>query len=163
MLRYLLLMLLVAGSTACGPPASSTAASGDTPELTDEVIHERINDARVYDIPPEEGTGNNNNNNPPITWGFDWDEPKEITVVSRDVRGKRATVVLDIKTRTNPQRRGPARHVAGQIKTEWELETGWVLRRWEIDHVENISMKYRDDPPPAGGPSPPGPPPGPRR
>ena len=153
MLRYLLLMLLVAGSTACGPPASSTAASGDTPELTDEVIHERINDARVYDIPHESGASPNSNT-PPITWGFDFDEPKEITVVSRDVRGKRATVILDIKTRTNPQRRGPVRQVFGQIKTEWELATGWVLRRWEIDHVENISMKYRDDPPPAVPPSP---------
>ena len=158
MLRYLLLMLLVAGSTACGPPASSTAASGDTPELTDEVIHERINDARVYDIPPEEGS-----DNPPITWGFDFDEPKEITVVSREVNGPRATVILDIKTRTNPQRRGPARHLAGQIKTEWELRTGWVLRRWEIDRTENISMTYKDDPPPAGTPPPPGAPPSPKR
>ena len=152
--------LLIAGSTACGPPSSqgpgSSASSEVTPELTDEIIHERINDARVYDVPPENPPGD------PITWGFDFDEPKEITIVSREVNGNKATVVLDIRTRTSPQRRGPVRRLAGQLKTEWELRTGWVLRRWEIDHTENISMTYKDDPPPAGTP-PPGAPPSPKR
>jgi len=153
---FLAAALLIAGTSACGPPSSSqgspSSAPGEaTPELTDEVIHERINDARVYDIPPEEG---NIGPNHTVAWSFDFDEPKEITIISREVNGNSATVVMDIKTRTNPQRRGPARYVAGQIRTDWRLETGWVLRRWEIVNTENISMKYRDDPPPA--PPPPG-------
>lgn len=144
--------LLIAVTSACGPPSSSQGSSSSAPgeaapELTDEVIHERINDARVYDIPPEQGNGN------PVPWSFDFDEPKEITIISREVNGNSATVVLDIKTRTNPQRRGPARYVAGQVRTDWRLETGWVLRRWEIVNTENISMKYKDEAPP---PLPPG-------
>ena len=144
--------LLIAGTSACGPPSSqsgdqgssSTGASEATPELTKEVIDKRINDARVYDVMPENPPGD------PITWGFDEDEPKEITVVEQKVEGNRATVVLDIKTGSSPRAR-VRRHLAGQIRTDWELSTGWLLRRWEIVNTENISMKYKDDPPPPPG------------
>ena len=141
---------LIAVTSACGPPSSSQgspSAPGEvTPELTKEVIDKRINDARVYDVMPENPPGD------PITWGFDEDEPKEITVVEQKVEGNRATVVLDIKTGSSPRAR-VRRHLAGQIRTDWELSTGWLLRRWEIVNTENISMKYKDEPPP---PPPPG-------
>jgi hypothetical protein len=139
--------LLIAGTSACGPPSSSQgsqpSAPGEAaPELTKEIIDVRINDARVYDVPPENPPGD------PIPWGFDEDEPKEITVIDQKVEGNSATVVLDIKTSSSPRSR-VRRHLAGQIRTDWQLRTGWVLRRWEIVNTENISMKYRDDPPPA--------------
>lgn len=111
------------------------------PPLTKEIIDERINDARVYEVMPESGVGD------PIPWGFDEDEPKEIVVVEQQVAGPRTTIVLDIKTESNP-RANTRRHLSGQIRTEWQLETGWVLRRWEIVSTENISMKYRDLPKP---------------
>jgi hypothetical protein len=41
------------------------------------------------------------------------------------------------------------RSLAGQIRTEWELKTGWALRKWEIVETENISMKYKNLLPPA--------------
>jgi len=129
---------------ACGGPPSSTreqaaTESGGLPELTDEIIHERINDARVRDVPEENGTAD------PISWGFYQSEPKEITVVDKQVNGGQATIILDIKTRSAPGTRNP-RELAGQIRTEWRLETGWVLRRWEIVRTENISMKYKNLP-----------------
>ena len=147
-LSTLLALVLIAVTSGCAPhqkagQGSTSSGSPDLPELTKEIIDERINDARVYDNPPEDGKGQS------ITWGFDEDEPKEIVVVDKQVNGTHATIVLDIKTSTNPRRRGPQRHLSGQIRTEWELRTGWVLRRWEIIDTENISMKYRDDPPPA--------------
>lgn len=127
--------------------------SQGVPELSKAVIDERINDARVYDVAPENGTGDT------IAWSFDEDEPKEITVVDQELNGESATIVLDIKTSSAPYAR-VQRHLAGQIRTFWKLRTGWVLRRWEIVNTENISMKYRDLPKPlpsnAGGP--PGPP-----
>ncbi|MFN2500486.1 MAG: hypothetical protein ABR530_00555, partial [Pyrinomonadaceae bacterium] len=83
----------------------------------------------------------------PISWGFDEDEPKEITVVEQQINGNQATIILDIKTRSNPRAR-VLRELVGQIRTEWRLETGWVLRRWEIVNTENISMKYKDLPKP---------------
>lgn len=144
---FLGLALLFTCSFGCGGPSSSKgdeaspAASNDLPQLTDEVIHERINDARVREVPAENGTA------PPINWNFDEHEPKEIAVIEKQVDGTHATLVLDIKTGSSPKARNP-RHLAGQIRTEWELRTGWVLRRWEIVRTENISMKYRDLPKP---------------
>lgn len=120
-----------------GGEKGSTAAPEGQPELSDAVINERINDARVREVPEENGKGD------PIFWSFDRDEPKEITVVERQENGPRATLVLEIKTRSAPGTRNP-RELAGQIRTEWELRTGWVLRRWEIVDTENISMKYRN-------------------
>jgi hypothetical protein len=134
---------------ACGGPPSSqnggqsstSSGSQEIPELSDEMIRERINGARVREVLPESGTGE------PVPWGFDEDEPKEITVVDKQMNGTRATIILDIKTQTSPRARN-LRYVFGKMKTEWELETGWVLRRWNIVRTENISMKYRDAPKP---------------
>jgi hypothetical protein len=135
-------MAMLLGSFGCGPPASQSvdpSASGNIPEINDELIYERINDAWVADVPEENGTA------APISWNFDHDEPKEIVVVDKQVNGTRATIVLDIKTGSAPRARAN-RQLAGQIRTEWELQTGWVLRRWEIVRTENISLKYKDLP-----------------
>ena len=148
----LFLVLALAGSlalsVACGPPSSSggqdgsASGSGALPELTDDVIREGINDGFVRDIPEENGAAD------PISWRFYESEPKAIQVIDKQVNGNRATVVLDIKTSSSPGTRNP-RKLAGQIRTEWKLETGWVLRKWEITRTENISMKYQNLPKPA--------------
>ena len=124
-------------ASGCGGPSPQSGPSQGLPELTKEVIDQRINETRVFDVMPESGTGE------PIPWSFDEDEPKEITVVEQQVNGTHATIVLDIKTESSPHSRS-RRQLAGQIRTEWELVTRLVLRRWEIVHTENISMKYRD-------------------
>src|SRR5688572_12187763 len=134
--RFLGLLVLLVFSFGCGPPApqgDSSPTSTDSLELTDEMIHERITHAWVRDVPSEDGTGE------PITWSFRRHEPKEIKIVDTQVERTRATVVLDIKTQTTPRSR-PQRQRAGQIRTEWELKTGWALRKWEIVDSENISM-----------------------
>jgi hypothetical protein len=146
-LSILGIALILFSSIGCAPSEqagdqnSPASASTGQPELTQEIIEERINEARVYDVLPESGTGE------PIPWSFDEDEPKEISVVDRQVNGPRATITLDIKTQSSPQARN-LRSLSGQVRTEWELRTGWVLRRWEIVNTENISMKYRDLPKP---------------
>jgi hypothetical protein len=143
---FLGLALLLACSSGCAPSSSggdgkagepASSASGDVPELTEEVIRGQINDTRVWEVPEE------NNAAEPIVWNFDEDEPKEIVVVDKQLEGERATIVLDIKTGSAPGRRN-ARSLAGQIRTKWELRTGWVLRKWEIVETENISMKYKN-------------------
>lgn len=151
---FLLLSLLgsalLLASFGCAPSSSSmggkegsSAPVNDLPEITDELIRERIDNAWVREVPDENGIGE------PILWNFDRDEPKEIVIVEKQVDGTRATIVLDIKTRSASRVRDP-RQLAGQIRTEWELRTGWVLRRWEIVGAENISMKYiRVSKPPA--------------
>ena len=135
---------------ACAPSSAvnggsgqqAEAESGEVPELTDETINERINDAWVRGVPEENGAGE------PISWGFDENEPKEVTVVDKQIEVPHATVVLDVRTRSAQNSRNP-RYLVGQIRTEWQLRTGWVLRRWEIVHTENVSMKYRNLPKPS--------------
>jgi hypothetical protein len=148
---FLGLVLLLACSFACAPSSSpsdggaqsssSSTASTALPELTDELIRERINYTRVRQVPEETGTAE------PISWTFVENEQKEIVVVEKQVEGERATIVLDIKTRSTPNAR-EQRSLAGQIRTNWELRTGWVLRQWEIVKTENVSMKYKNLPKP---------------
>lgn len=145
----LILTFLLAISFGCAPPyspsgdnQSQSSEPGDNPlEITDGMINERINGARVRKVSEENGAGE------PISWTFNEGEPKEIRVVEKQIEGGRATIVLDIKTRSFPRAREP-RQLAGQIRTEWQLETGWVLRKWEIVNTENISMKYKNLPKP---------------
>ena len=144
---FLGLSLLLTCSFGCAPASSPSdgkqtsteSVSTDMPELTEEIIRERINYTWVREVPEENGAGE------PISWSFDEDEPKEIAVVDKKVEGTRATIVLDVKTRSSPRTRNP-RSLAGQIRTEWELKTGWALRQWEIVNTENISMKYKNIP-----------------
>lgn len=146
-LSLLGLILLLACSFGCAPSSSpgggeqsgsaSSNGSNDSLELTDEIIRERINGARVRQIPEENAAAE------PISWSFYEEEPKEISVVEKQIEATRATLLLDIKTKSAPDARNQ-RYLAGQIRTEWELQTGWVLRRWEIVRTENVSMKYKN-------------------
>jgi hypothetical protein len=140
-LSFLGLALLTVCLSGCAPSSSpndsSASGSNELPELTDDVVRERINDAFVRDVPEENGAAD------PISWNFEENEPKEIAVVEKKVEGTRATIVLDIKTGSAPNMRNP-RRLEGQIRTEWQLKTGWALRKWEIVGTENISMKYRN-------------------
>ena len=147
-----LILLVLLTSFGCGGPPSQGDATNPSgpdglPALTKEIIDERINEAWVSGVTPESGTGN------PISWSFDEDEPKELVVVDQQIDGTTAQIVLDVKTQSS-QRATNQRVLAGQIRTDWELRTGWALRRWEIVHVENMSMKYKDMPKASPPPSP---------
>ncbi len=147
---FLGLALLLACSFGCAPASStgdgnqspSASGSNDIPEITDETLREEINDAYVREVPEETGASE------PINWSFDEEEPKEFTVADKQMEGEeRATIIIDIKTQSAPGARSP-KYLAGQIRTKWELQTGWVLRKWEIVETENISMKYKNLPKP---------------
>jgi hypothetical protein len=148
-LGFVLLLPLVI-SAGCAPSSSpgdgkqnsSASESGDLlPEITDELIREQINDTRVRGVPEENGAAE------PINWNFSQQDPEEIAVVEKRIEGARATIVLEIKTQSAPKAR-EQRSLAGQIRTEWLLKTGWALRRWELVKTENISMKYKNLPKP---------------
>jgi hypothetical protein len=148
LLLSLVLSFTLVCSFGCAPSSTQTESSptdasesSNLPEITDDVIRERINYTRVRGIPVE------NENAEPISWMFVGNEPKEITVIEKKIEGNRATIVLDIKTSSGPNARNP-RVLAGQIRTEWALKSGWALRQWEIVDTENISMKVRNLPKP---------------
>ena len=147
---FLGLAMLLACLFGCAPSSSSqgdgkqnSSASGsnELPEITDETLGKEINDVYIREVPEENGAGE------PISWRIDEDEPKEFTVVEKQMEGDRATIIIDIKTESAPGARAP-RYLAGQIRTKWELQTGWALRTWEIVETENISMKYKNLPKP---------------
>lgn len=146
---FSVILFLFAFSFACAPPADSpngenqsqSSAANNAPELDEETIRDRLNGSRVRKVPEENAAAE------PINWTFDEDEPKEIKVVEKQTEGARTIIILDIKTSSATDSREP-RQLAGQIRTEWILETGWVLRRWQLIKIENISMKYKNLPKP---------------
>ncbi len=145
---FIILAVLLAGFSGCAPPSSSpgdgnqnppASAPNDLPEFTEEIIPERINGAGGREVPEEYGKAE------PISWNFDDNEPKEITVVEKQIDGEGSAIVLDIKTGSAPNMRNQL-YPAGQIRPMWELKSGWALRKWEIVGTENISIKYKDLP-----------------
>ena len=144
----LLFGLLLACSSGCAPPVSqgggsngSVSSSENLPEITDEILRNEINDIYIREVPEETGADD------PISWRVDFNEPKEYTVVDKQIEGERATIIIDIKTQSAPGARSP-KYLAGQIRTIWRMETGWALRTWEIEETENISLKYKNLPKP---------------
>lgn len=121
------------GSSSTGPQRSTGA--DDRPELTDEKIGETLVGEFLAGVPSEDGTAR------PMNWRFDENEPKELKVLEKQLQGDRATIVIDMKTR--PFRDKYQLHLAGQLRLHYELQTGWVTRKWEVVRIENISMKYR--------------------
>ena len=53
-----------------------------------------------------------------------------------------------MKTHTVPRARNP-RGLSGQLRLHYRLQSGLVLRQWEIVEVENVSFTYTDEPPPS--------------
>lgn len=146
---FLGLALMSIFSLGCAPASnggsqtdSASSAPDGLPEIPDEKLHREINDVYLREVPEETGTGE------PISWRFDESEPKEFTVVEKTLDGNRATIVLDVKTGTAPNAGSP-KSLAGQIRTKWELQTGWAMRTWEIVETDNISMKYKNLPKPS--------------
>lgn len=121
---------------------SASSVPNDLPEITDEKLRQEINDVYIREVPEETGADET------ISWRFEENEPKEFTVLEKKMDGNRATIVLDIKTGTAPNAREP-KYLAGQIRTKWELQTGWATRTWEIVETDNISMKYKNLPKPS--------------
>ena len=153
----LLLLALAACAAACGGGNSAggpglSATPEQRPDLTLETIENAINHAWVEDVPAADGQGK------PADWGFERNEPKEITIVEQKVEGDKATVVIDIKTRSHPRARLQM-SLEGRLKLHMALRTDFIFREWRVDDVENISFKYTmlqptPTPSPSSSPSP---------
>lgn len=130
----LLLLSLSALAGACGggPPPEDRR-----PEITLESIREDLNGQRVS-VPAEGDTSE------PSSWRFFPNEPKEIEILEKQVAGDRATFLIDLRTRTSPraEQQGRTRRLAGRLRLHYELQSGLVLRKWEIVRIENISFVY---------------------
>lgn len=152
----LLLAALAAASACDAGPEVPKPPPDARPALTDEKIRESLYDAWVEEVPEETGASR------PISWRFLRSEPSEVAVVERLMDGDRATVLVDVATRSAPHAKSP-KALSGRLRLHYELQTMVFLRRWTIVDVDNLSMKYREepkpDPEPGGGPPEPPPPP----
>ena len=131
----LLLFLLSALVVACErrqPPEDLR------PEITVENIPEDINGQRVS-VPAEVGSLK------PSSWRFFLKEPKEIEVLEKQIAGDKATLVIDLRTRTSPraEQQGIKKELAGRLRLHYELKSYFVVRKWEIVRIENISFAYQ--------------------
>lgn len=134
-LLLLLLLSALAGACEGGPPPED-----QLPEITVESIREDINGKRV-EVPAEDGAAK------PSSWRFYPNEPKEIEIVEKQLAGDKATFVIDLRTRTSPrtEQQGMTKKLAGRLRLHYELQSGFVLRKWEIVQVENISFAYQKE------------------
>jgi len=136
-LSLILILLLSALAGACeyGQPPED-----QRPEITVEKIRESINGHRVG-VPAEDDTSE------PSSWRFFTDEPKEIEIVEKQLAGDKATLVIDMRTRTSPraEQQGITKKLAGRLRLHYELQSGFALRTWEIVRIENISFAYQKE------------------
>ena len=158
-LRAGLLFAAFAAASACAAGPEAPAPSRDArPALGDEKIRESIFDAWVEEVPEEKGAAKS------ITWHFRPDEPTEVAIVEQQMDGDKATVVVDVTARSAPRARSP-KVLSGRLRLHYELQTELFLRKWRIVDVDNLSMKYREEPKPDSAPDdgdgPPEPPPPP--
>ncbi len=134
-LLLLLLLSALAGACEGGQPPEDRR-----PEITLEMIPEDINGKRV-EVPAEGGASE------PSSWRFEPSEPKEIEILEKQLAGDQATFVIDLRTRTSPraEQQGITKKLAGRLRLHYELQSGLVMRKWEIVRVENISFAYQKE------------------
>ena len=146
-------LLALAACAACGGQNSAggpllSATPEQRPDLDLNTVRKAINGAWVEGVPAADGQGR------PENWGFGHDEPKEIQIVEQKVEGDKATVVVDMKTRSTPRARRQM-SLEGRLRLHMRLETEVFLREWDVEEVENISFKYTKlDPSPSANPDP---------
>ena len=134
-LLLLLLLSALAGACEGGQPPEDRR-----PEITLEKIPEDINGKRV-EVPAEGGASE------PSSWRFYLSEPKEIEILEKQLAGDQATLVIDLRTRTSPraEQKGITKRLAGRLRLHYELKSYFVLRKWEIVRIENISFAYQKE------------------
>ena len=154
LLTLLLVCCAAVFAVGCGGGSGSSASPTfsatpeQRPELTLDTVRKAINGSWVENVPAADGKGK------PENWKFFYNEPKEIEIVEQKLEGDRATVVVNLKTRSGP--RDPnQRSLEGQLRLHLELRNDFIFREWDVEEVDNISLKYtRLQPlsPPAGVP-----------
>jgi hypothetical protein len=134
-LLLLLLLSALAGACERGQPPEDLR-----PEINVENIREDINGQRVR-VPAEAGASE------PSSWRFFLNEPKEIEILEKQLAGDKATLVIDLRTRTSPraEQQGITKKLAGRLRLHYELKSYFVVRKWEIVRIENISFKYQKE------------------
>ena len=134
-LLLLFLLSALAGACRAGPPPEDRR-----PEVTVETILEDINGQRI-NVPAEDGASQ------PASWRFFLNEPKEIEILEKQLAGDKAILVIHVRTRTSPraEQQGIKKALAGKLRLHYELQSYFVVRKWQIVGMENISFAYQKE------------------
>ena len=132
-LFLLILLSALAGACKVDPPPEDRR-----PDITVETILEDLNRQRV-NVPAEDGTAETS------SWQFFPNEPKEIEILEKQVAGDKAILVINLRTGTSPraEQQGIKKKLAGKLRLHYELKSYFVVRKWEIVGMENISFAYQ--------------------
>ncbi len=134
-LLFLLLLSALAGACKVDPPPEDRR-----PDITVETILEDLNRQRV-NVPAEDGTAETS------SWRFFPNEPKEVKILEKQVAGDKAIIVIDLRTGTSPraEQQGIKKRLAGKLRLHYELKSYFVVRKWDIVGMENISFSYQKE------------------
>jgi hypothetical protein len=124
-------------ATAC---AGRQPAQDQLPEIRLDSLREDLNGKWVK-VPAADGKSK-----PLNSWVFSRDEPKEIKILEQKIEGDVGTFLVEISTRSAPNSKNRY-SLSGQLRLHYRLESGLVLRKWEIAQVENVSFKYVNEQP----------------
>jgi hypothetical protein len=138
--RAFSLLLLLFLSALAGACESDQPPEDRRPEITLENIREDLNGKRVS--VPAGGDASE-----PSSWRFFPSEPKEIEILEKQLAGDEAKFVIDLRTRTSPraEQQGITKKLAGRLRLHYELKSYFVVRKWEIVRIENISFAYQKE------------------
>jgi len=71
-----------------------------------------------------------------MSWTFDKNEPREISIVESKYEGDKATIIIDMKTQSAP---GSFMRLqfAGKLRLHYE----WIANEWNLTRAENLTFK----------------------
>jgi hypothetical protein len=138
--RFTLITALLLLATACGGGAGQQSAQDQLPQITLDSIGKDL-DGRWVKVPAADGKSK-----PLDPWVFRGDEPKEIKILEQKQEGEAATFLVDISTRSAPKSKTQY-SLSGQLRLHYELQSGLVMREWQIERVENVSFTYVNETP----------------
>jgi hypothetical protein len=140
--RLIIALPLLLLATACGGGARQQQSAGDQlPEITLDSLREDLNGEWVK-VPAADGKSK-----PLNPWVFNHSEPKEIKILEQKTEGETPIFLIEISTRSAPNSKTHY-SLSGQLRLHYRLDSGLVLRKWEIEQIENISFKYVNEQPP---------------
>jgi hypothetical protein len=71
-----------------------------------------------------------------VSWTFDKNEPREISIVESKYEGDNATIIIDIKTHSAPGSIMKSQ-MAGKLRLHYER----IKNEWSLTRIENLTFK----------------------
>ena len=72
-----------------------------------------------------------------LSWRFQPEEPKTMSILETSNDGKRRTIVIDMVTESKPQMFSGIDKRAGKLRLHYE----WIADQWNLVRVENLTFR----------------------